>query len=176
MSETSRDLRTELHVVEPASRAPADWEAIYRDHVEPVYRFVYARTGNRADAEDVTSTTFMRALPHLRPDVSQGELRSYLRTTARTVLADLWRERHGAVAEELDEDVTPNQPAPETDAVDVEYVLEGLPANYRTVLELRFLRGYSIRETAAAMSVTIGNAKVLQLRALRRAARTAAPR
>ena len=49
-------------------------------------------------------------------------------------------------------------------------ILDGLPANYRSVLEFRFLRGYSIRETAAAMGVSVANAKVLQLRALRRAA------
>jgi DNA-directed RNA polymerase specialized sigma24 family protein len=50
-------------------------------------------------------------------------------------------------------------------------VLAQLPANYREVLELRFLRGYSVRETARAMNVTVTNAKVLQWRALRRAAR-----
>ena len=36
--------------------------------------------------------------------------------------------------------------------------------------ELRFLRGYSIKETASTMGLTVGNAKVLQLRALRKAA------
>jgi RNA polymerase sigma-70 factor (ECF subfamily) len=49
-------------------------------------------------------------------------------------------------------------------------VLAGLPGNYRLVLELRFLRGYSLRETAEAMGVSLSNAKVLQHRALRRAA------
>jgi len=151
---------------------PADWEAVYRDHVVPVFRYVYARIGNRADAEDVTSTTFMRALPHLRSDVSEGELRAYLRTTARTVLADLWRERHGTGFDEIDEETMAAPQAAETAEVDVEYVLEALPPNYRKVLELRFLRGYSIKETAAAMSISAGNAKVLQLRALRRAAET----
>ena len=58
--------------------------------------------------------------------------------------------------------------------VDVSPILDGLPANYRSVLEFRFLRGYSIRETAAAMGVSVANAKVLQLRALRRAAATGA--
>ena len=58
-----------LHVVHDPPPEPADWEAVYREHVTEVYRFVYARVGNRADAEDVTSTTFMRALPHLTSDV-----------------------------------------------------------------------------------------------------------
>ena len=49
-------------------------------------------------------------------------------------------------------------------------VLARLPENYRQVLEFRFLRGYSLRETADAMGVSLANAKVLQHRALRRAA------
>ena len=40
----------------------------------------------------------------------------------------------------------------------------------RRVLELRFLQGYSLREAASALNVTISNIKVLQHRALRRAA------
>jgi RNA polymerase sigma-70 factor (ECF subfamily) len=53
----------------------------------------------------------------------------------------------------------------------VEHTLNVLPANYRRVLELRFLRGYSLRETAFDMGKTIGAIKVMQLRALRAAAR-----
>jgi RNA polymerase sigma-70 factor (ECF subfamily) len=139
--------------------------------VAAVYRYVYARIGNRADAEDVTSTTFMRALPRLKPDVSAGEMRAYLRTTARTVLADLWSGRHGVATEVIDEERAQPAWAPEpSSTVDVEPVLAGLPDNYRRVLELRFLRGYTIKETASALGVSVNNAKVLQLRALRRAA------
>lgn len=163
-----------LHVVE-AGVPSADWEAVYREHVGPLYGYVYARTGNRADAEDITSTTFMRALPRLRTDVSGGELRAYLRATARTVIADMWRDRHGAVVEEFDAEMIPNRVAGEGEPRDVGWLLERLPPKYRTVLELRFLRGYSIRETAEAMGVSVSNAKVLQLRALRRAARAEIP-
>ena len=142
----------------------------------PLYRFAYVRTGNRADAEDITSATFIRAFPRLRTDVSDAELRAYLRATARTVIADVWRERHGAVMEEIDEQSTPNRAPLETTHRDVESLLDGLPANYRTVLELRFLRGYSVRETAEAMGISVSNAKVIQLRALRRAAKADPPR
>lgn len=49
-------------------------------------------------------------------------------------------------------------------------LLSLLPAQFRRVLELRFLRGYSVKETAAELGVTVGHARVLQYRALRRAA------
>jgi RNA polymerase sigma-70 factor (ECF subfamily) len=153
-----------------APEAPHDWEAVYQEHVAPLYRYVYSRTGNTPDAEDVTSTTFLRALPRLRTDVSPGEIRAYLRTTARSVLADVWRQRHGTVLMEFDDERDASRPAEAERDVDVSGILDGLPSNYRSVLELRFLRGYSIRETAKAMGVSVANAKVLQLRALRRAA------
>jgi RNA polymerase sigma-70 factor, ECF subfamily len=49
-------------------------------------------------------------------------------------------------------------------------VLAALPDHYRRILELRFLRGYSIREAAKEMGLTEVNARVLQFRALRKAA------
>jgi RNA polymerase sigma factor (sigma-70 family) len=158
-----------LRVVGAPERAH-DWESVYQEHVAPLYRYVYSRTGNTPDAEDVTSTTFLRALPRLRTDVSAAEIRAYLRATARTVLADVWRQRHGTVLMEFDDERDAAPPAEADREVDISGILDGLPANYRSVLEFRFLRGYSIRETATAMGVSVANAKILQLRALRRAA------
>ncbi|MDQ6721204.1 MAG: ECF-type sigma factor, partial [Candidatus Dormibacteraeota bacterium] len=50
-------------------------------------------------------------------------------------------------------------------------ILDGLSDNYRRVLELRFLHGYSLKEVAAEMRSTVGAVKVMQLRALRAAAK-----
>ncbi len=161
----------------PESAAVAgDWESVYRETVVLVYRYVYARVGNRPDAEDLTTQVFMRALPRLRLLAPIDQARGYLVATARTVLADHWRDRYDVKLAELDEDLLPPS-RPERSAKDEEEgvrrageILEALPDNYRRVLELRFLRGYSLRETAAALGITVGNAKVLQFRALRRAA------
>jgi len=53
----------------------------------------------------------------------------------------------------------------------VDALLATLPDQYRRVLELRFLRGYSVRETAHELNLTETNVKVLQFRALNRAGR-----
>ena len=68
-------------------------------------------------------------------------------------------------------------PAPGTDAgPQVEEVLSSLPGHYRRVLELRFLEGCSLKESAAALAISVSNTKVLQHRALRMAARMAQER
>lgn len=166
------DSRELLQVVPGGALAPGDWETVYREHVVPVFRFVYARVGNRPDAEDVTSVVFERALPRLRSGAEEAQMRGYLFATARSVLAEHWQQRFSV--NELPEDFA--RPPEEAQAEDrhdgeIESVMRRLPPNYREVLELRFLRGYTLKETALAMGTTVGNAKVLQLRALRRAAR-----
>jgi RNA polymerase sigma-70 factor (ECF subfamily) len=52
-------------------------------------------------------------------------------------------------------------------------VLTALPEREREVLRLRFLRGYSAAEIGKALGLSPGNVRVLQLRALRRAAQIA---
>ncbi|MEO8082940.1 MAG: RNA polymerase sigma factor [Ardenticatenales bacterium] len=53
-------------------------------------------------------------------------------------------------------------------------VMAALPSNYRQVLTLRVAQGRSIRDAAEVMGTTPGNVKVLQHRALKRAAAVAA--
>ncbi|HEX5406021.1 MAG TPA: RNA polymerase sigma factor [Pseudonocardiaceae bacterium] len=154
-----------------------NWEAIYRDNVGWVYKMLFAKVGSRPDAEDLTTEVFLAALRPLRSSASVREVRSYLVATARTVLADHWRRTLGRELTTLDEDFAElilDDTRPSGDRLaDVERILTELPDNYRTVLRQRYLLGQSLKETAAVMGVTVGNAKVLQHRALKAAARVA---
>jgi RNA polymerase sigma factor (sigma-70 family) len=149
-----------------------DWEAVYQDNATWVYRTIYARVGNRADAEDLTAEVFLAALRPLRLTASVGEVRGYLRTTARTVLAAHWRETLGREITSIDDIEQPpeSEQAISTAPQRVAGVLGQLPDNYRRILELRFLQGRSVKESAADLGVSVANAKVLQHRALRLAA------
>src|SRR6202030_4600059 len=75
--------------------AYTDWESVYRDNVDRLYRLMYSKVGNRPDAEDLTSEVFRTALGPLRLASSKGEVRAYLLATARTVLASHWRRTLG---------------------------------------------------------------------------------
>ena len=154
------------------------WEAIYADNVERIYRLMYAKVGNRHDAEDLTSQVFLTAFGPMRTTASVGEVRSYLLATARTVLATHWRATLGHQVTVIDVDEAGLEdfsgPAQEerTGGTDerIGAILAGLPDRHRAILTLRFLRGYSIKAAAAELGVSVANAKVLQHRALRRAA------
>lgn len=164
-----------LHLV--GEEVYADWEAIYRDNVSRIHRLMFAKVGNRPDAEDLTTEVFLTALKPLRVSATIGEVRSYLLATARTVLADYWRRTLGREITTLDEELGMSAPEPaEGDPkapARAAAILAELPERYRRILELRFLGACSIREAADELGVSIGNAKVLQHRALRQAATVA---
>jgi RNA polymerase sigma factor (sigma-70 family) len=160
------------------------WDAVYLDNVERLYRIIFAKVGNRHDAEDLTAEVFTAAFGPLRATASIGEVRAYLLATARTVLAGHWRRTLGREITVIDparltelpsaDWALPAVPAPTAgaraapDAVGA--ILADLPPRYRRILQLRFLEGASVREAATELGVSVGNAKVLQHRALRLAA------
>jgi RNA polymerase sigma factor (sigma-70 family) len=144
------------------------------DELEIVYAFIYARVGNRADAEDLTQQVALKAIPRLREGAPASAIRGYLFATARSVLGGFWSTRLGLSEAELHEDLAlavPPVPPSEERADTVQRILAELSDNYRRVLELRFLHGYSLKEVAAEMHSTVGAVKVMQLRALRAAAK-----
>jgi RNA polymerase sigma factor (sigma-70 family) len=172
--------RRAVHLRVVNTEVYADWESVYRDNVDRLYRLMYARVGNRPDAEDLTSEVFRTALGPLRLALSKGEVRSYLLLTARTVLASHWRRRLGTPVTSIDPDADlglladppgPDQPSPAPNRVAA--ILAGLPERYRRILELRFLEASSIKEAAHTMDISVSNAKVLQHRALHMATKIA---
>jgi RNA polymerase sigma-70 factor (ECF subfamily) len=170
--ETSSEPRTPLRLVD--GEAYTGWEAIYLDNVHRIYRLMFSKVGNRPDAEDLTAEVFLAALRPLRTSASVGEVRAYLLATARSVLAAHWRRTlgHEITAIDIERVAADFGRPPETGRSPerVARILAALPDRYRRILELRFLRSYSIREAAGELGISIGNAKVLQHRALRLAA------
>jgi RNA polymerase sigma factor (sigma-70 family) len=174
---------TELRVVqdpephdqsEPDAPVYLDWESVYQDNVVGIYQLAFRRVGNAADAEDLAEEVLMHTLKTLRLPAPVHNVRAYLVKTARTVLADHWRRHYAArdAANEM-EQIPPDaltSPRNSQATERAERVLSLLPDHFRRVLELRFLRGYSVREAANELGVTEANARVMQFRALRKAA------
>src|SRR5438105_14594664 len=96
------------------------------DELELVYAFIYARVGNRADAEDLTQQVAMKAIPRLRQTAPASAIRGYLFATARSVLGAFWSTRLGLSEADLHEDlglVIPAGPSPEAGIETVQQIL-----------------------------------------------------
>ena len=161
-------------IVDFPAASHADPVEVALEELEMVYAFIFSRVGNRPDAEDLTQQVALKAIPRLRVGSSTPSIRAYLFATARSSLGAFWAGKFGIAQEELDEGLisAPPPAVHSADAADrATRILALLPDNYRRVLELRFLRGYSIKEAAAELKATPGSIKVMQLRALRAAAK-----
>jgi RNA polymerase sigma factor (sigma-70 family) len=165
---------TRLRAVD--SESYADWDAVYRDNIGLVHRVMFAKVGNRPDAEDLTTEVFLAALRPLRLPASVGEVRAYLLATARTVLARHWARTLGRQVTSLTEDPeqVPTLQEPTAAPEQAQQILAALPDRYRQILQLRFLEACTVAEAAQALDISVANAKVLQHRAMRRAADIAA--
>ena len=73
------------------STGPGRFEEVYDAHVVGIYRFIYARVGNRPDAEDLTAQVFMRAVEQLDLDRDPGQIAAWLYRVAQNAIADYWR-------------------------------------------------------------------------------------
>jgi RNA polymerase sigma-70 factor (ECF subfamily) len=169
----------------PGTPAPAAPDALpeggtlrtaFEENAGDIYRFIYAKVGNRQAAEDLTSAVFLKAVRWLAVDRSGDSVRAWLYATARTSIADHWRTRaHDArLVRELRDSVLfcgsdPAREAPRTRAR-AERLLAALPEREREVLRLRFMQGLDAPRIGERLGLTAGHVRVLQLRALRRAA------
>lgn len=149
---------------------------LYQQNVSQLYRFVYSKLNNQQDAEDLTSETFYQALKNLANYSGKSTFKNWLYGIAKHLILAKYRERYNQSTVELNENAAFGEPDIHEDPAEdhgkvkmLDGLLNELPQNYRSVLELRFLKGYTIVETADAMGITEENAKVLQHRALKKA-------
>ncbi len=152
---------------------------LYHRHLDAIYRYVYRRVGTQADAEDLTSQTFLRMVENLRQYRGPGKFRNWLLGIAGHVINDFWRTQYRSenpldelevkwVADSFARD-DPSSDAERQKKLElfIKEQLARLPDHYRRVLELRFLEGRSVRETAQEMNCSENVVKVRQHRALK---------
>ena len=156
-----------------------EFQTFYEENLGVIYRFVYSKVGNREEAEDLTSQIFMKAVRGVDTERGPQSMQKWLFQVARTTIADYWRVHYRISTSSLDQllEIGWEGPTDEdsiakssTPTERVHRILQTLPEHYREVLTCRFLLNLSIRETANRMCLTEANVKVLQFRALKRAA------
>src|SRR5512146_1797199 len=76
-----------------AIRDPAAVSALYRRYLERVYRYLYARVGNRAEAEDLTSQVFLAVIEGLPRYRERGCFAAWLFGIARRKASDYFRQK-----------------------------------------------------------------------------------
>lgn len=156
----------------------AAFGGIYEEYYPRVFRYLLVRIGNQAEAEDLASDVFVKAIEASRSFKNQGvPFSAWLFRIAHNLMVDHLRRRAKRPTAELDEMLPMTDAAPD-DAViktlaseDVTKAMQHLTDSQRQAVALRFGAGLSIQETAEAMGKREGAIKALQhsaIQALRR--------
>src|SRR5437764_1530824 len=141
----------------------------FRENAARIYRFIYAKVGNREAAEDLTSQVFLKAVRWLAQDRSADSIRSWLYTVARSTIADYWRaqsQQPTVPLEEPDAVLFCGREGPQEVRRTRERawrILDALPEREREVLRLRFLHGYTAGEIGRELGLTPDHVRVLPL-------------
>jgi RNA polymerase sigma-70 factor (TIGR02952 family) len=152
---------------------------LYDHYVTMVHRYLLHRVGDRAQAEDLTSETFVRALRRIDSLSFRGrDVGAWLVTIARNLVRDHVKSSRFRLevttADMRDADRVVDGPEDAVvQALTNEQLLtciRQLGGEQQECIALRFLQGLSVAETAAVMGKKDGAVKALQHRAVRRLA------
>ncbi len=144
---------------------------LYDRYLDVVYRYVYYKVGNAAEAEDLTSQLFMKAWEAMpRYQWREIPFSHWLMRLARNAVIDHYRTRKPRG--ELDETLVSQEPDPQgaylrgEEMRGLEAALRRLPEEQRSLLVLRFVEGMDYAEVAAILGKNAGALRVMQHRAL----------
>jgi RNA polymerase sigma-70 factor (ECF subfamily) len=146
--------------------------SLYDRHVDAVYRYAYFRLRIDAEAEDVTSEVFHRALVAMPRFEPRRPFLAFLYTIARNVITDrMRRERPHASYEDAlahpSDAPGPDELASVGDDVRrLRSAIAQLTPLQQEVIVLRYLEGRSTKETAAVTGKRESTVRGIQMRAL----------
>jgi RNA polymerase sigma-70 factor (ECF subfamily) len=175
MSKTKNDSKEESILIQRAKTDPEAFGQLYERYVDRIYNYVYYRTGNAADAEDLTARIFERAIKHIGNYRDQGvPFSAWLYRIAHNLVANWHRDRSRRKIVSIDDVsqwvVTDHGPEFATQLMqDKEALLEAigrLPADRQELLICKFVELMSNAEIGAIMGRSEGAIKSLYHRTL----------
>lgn len=156
-----------------AARARTDREAfgiLYERHLRRLYSYIYYRTGNVADAEELTARTFHRALANIHRYEPKGvPFTAWLYRVAHNLVANWHRDskRHRALpiddAMEIPNPVMTRtaRRSPAEERRELRAAIATLPADRQQLLILKYVENMPNAEIGAIMGRSEGAVKAL---------------
>ena len=155
-----------------ACQDPAAFAELYHRHFTRVYRYHVARTGNIADAQDLTTLTFLAAMEGIAGYRGSGSFVAWLMSIARNQMAQLFRSRKKEAPLELVEQLSDPAPLPEVIAgrriqfAQVNQALSELKPERAEAITLCLFANLTASEAGRVMNKSEGAVKMLMMRGL----------
>lgn len=135
------------------------FDAFYRASRLRMYTYVYALTGDLAEAQDAVHEAYARAWQRWTSLSRSGEPEAWVRTVARRVAVSRWRRARNRLIAHRRLGAPPPLPGPGPDSVALVAALAQLPEAQRTALVLHHLIGLPVAEVALETGVAPGTVK-----------------
>jgi RNA polymerase sigma-70 factor, ECF subfamily len=170
--DAARDVRMLVERAQDGDRAAL--EELYLLHFDRIYSYLHLSVGNRHDAEDLTTQTFLKMLEAIgRFRWQSVPFSAWLFRIAHNLAIDHFRARRRVQSE----DEVPEVPGQEESSAEQQAMdslgqagmlalIGRLSPEQRQVLTLKFLFGFANAEVAGILGKTEGAVKSLQHRAL----------
>ena len=169
MKAPNQEAEEDRLLIQAAQRDPSRFAELYERHFERVYAFVASRVPSRAEAEDVTSEVFQRALANLRRFEWRGvPFAAWLYRLAANAIADRRRQagRETGLLPGADPVEDPVVLRQVEERATLFRLVSQLPPDQQRVVVMRFVEQKSIREISQELRRSEGAIKQLQFRAL----------
>ncbi len=149
---------------------------IYDKNVEKIYRFVFLKVSSQERAEDITSQVFTKGWESFRDgDKEIKNPSAFLYQIARNLVVDFYRQKGKAQIMSPEEAGDMSDPGIDLEKeantdLEIEMVkksLSSLKEDYKDVIILRYLDGFSTEEVAEVMGKSRGAVRVMLHRALK---------
>ncbi len=158
-------------LVEKAKQNMDAFLELYDRNVTGLYRYAFYQTGNRDEAEDIVSQTFLQAREHLHRYEQRGiPFSHWLYRIASNLISRSQRRRQREMplaAETLEVAAAGEDPGSVTERIDLGVLVRTLPERQQQALTLRYIQDLSLRDVAQIMDLSEGAVKQLAFRALR---------
>lgn len=147
---------------------------LYRHYLPKIYRFVFLKVNNKAEAEDLTHEVFLNTWQNLESYTpTQFPFSSWLYRIARNEVIDFYRtDKKNIRLDLIDEDFlkmpeTENQNLDSTLGLEkIKNLIQFLRPEQQDVLIMRFIEDFSHKEIADALNKSEGAIRLLQHRAI----------
>jgi RNA polymerase sigma-70 factor (ECF subfamily) len=174
---TSDERNEDAALARRAAKGEAEaFGVLYDRYVASVYRYVYYRVRNEAEAEDVTSDVFMRALRAMPTYEPRQAFLAWLYRIARNAVID--RSRRAASRQQVSfEDALAHPNADQvvdpdagllsgSDASAVRRAMQKLTPLQQEVLVLRYVEGFDTKSISKLTGKRDGTIRGIEFRAL----------
>jgi|SRR5580658_11055534 RNA polymerase sigma factor (sigma-70 family) len=141
----------------------SDFSALYRKYAPDVFRFAMYLSGDRDEAEDITSETFVRVMTASEP-MRTATVKGYLLTIARNLFLHGLRRKNRMAP--LDDNLRDPRPGPLVEAESkgrydaLMARLRELPELDRAALLMNGVEGMTSEEIARALCISVAAVKM----------------